>query len=474
MRFLLNVVCFVCTYPAFAQINYLYVASKGDDKNSGKPNEPVQSINRALELSRSYAGKKVSIQMLAGTYYLKEPVKIIHSENFPSELEITAAENQKVSISAGRLLTPDWQYFKNGIYRTSVPAGISFERFFVNGILQTLARYPNVDSTAKVFQGTAEDAIYYVRVLTWGNPFGGYVHALDEHRKGSLHYKITGVDDTDNLELDGGWQSRKSVHMSEKERFVENVFGELDAPGEWYLDKTVHVLYYYPAPATDLSKAKFEISSLKNSLILKGSDRGELKNVRIKNLNFVHTERSFMDSKDTLAGSDWNVYRGGALSFENTQDCRIEDCTFSDLGGNAIVFNNRNENGAVTGCLISNIGASGVSILGDCLNCVIKDNLFLNSGIIEKQGVAIFLNGVNKVNIYQNTMSGMPGPGLKIENSEMQNLQIELNNTFKIYQEVQPAGQDVMSSGSNNNSIPTSGVQKPKLKALIPILKDRP
>ena len=467
MKFLLSAIFFVFSSAVFAQINYIHVSPAGDDKNTGKSDSPVKSVAKAVELSQSYGRTKVSILLQQGTYYLSAPVEITNTENSPAELEITAANRQKVVISAGRVLSTDWSHFKGNIYRTSVPEGISFERFFVNGILQTLARYPNLDKRAKVFRGTAEDATFYVRVLTWGNPVGGYVHALDEKKRGSLHYRITGVDDTDNLELDGGWQIRKPVHMAEKERFVENILGELDAPGEWYLDKTLGVLYYYPSSGTDLSKAKFEVSNLKSSFILKGKDSDRLKNVKIKNLNFAHNERLFMDSRDTLTSSDFSVFRGGAVLFENTLNCSVEACSFSDLGGNAVVLNNFNENGSLAGCYISNIGANGAMILGDCNNCLIADNLFSNIGVIEKQGVAILLNAVKKINIEQNTFFEMPGPPIRAENCDLKNIQIRLNNHFNDYQELRAAPGEQSYQFQNGPDNPKSGVQNSALKALL-------
>ncbi len=471
MKYLFSVLFVALACSTFGQVNYIYVSPNGNDDNTGNVNKPVQSIKRALELSHSFGGKRVSIQLSGGTYYLQEAVKIVNSPDFPSELEITASKGQEVFISAGRLLKTDWQRFKDGIFKTTVPVESKFERLFVNGNLQTMARYPNIDLSAKVFGGTAEDATYYVRVLTWGNPVGGYVHALDESKMGSLHYKITGVDDTDNLELEGGWQVKKLAHMSQNERYVENVLVELDEPGEWYLDKTAHVLYYYPTLGTDLSKAKFEVSHLKNSFIVNGSENKKLKNVHIRNLKFLHNERSFMDSKDTLAGSDRAFFRGGAIMLENTENSTIENCHFSDLGGNAVVFNKFNDRGTVTGCFISNIGASGVSMLGNCQDCLIQDNLFSNIGTIEKQGVAIYMNGVKKSGITQNTIIKTPGPGIKIENSNVAEIKIMQNESFKIFQEIRPMAEDMNKATGDNQLASKSGVQKPHLKSLVPSLK---
>ena len=54
-----------------------------------------------------------------------------------------------------------------------------------------MARYPNYDRCARVFNGVAADAISEERVEGWNNPTGGYVHALHLRGMGRLslsHY----------------------------------------------------------------------------------------------------------------------------------------------------------------------------------------------------------------------------------------------------------------------------------------------
>lgn len=478
MRRILILVFLVLTFPAIAQVHYIYVSPKGNDENAGTLSKPVKTLEKALAVMDQYSGKKVSIQLLAGTYYLTETVKIMPSLKSPSQLEIKAYENQKAIISAGRVLKPDWHHFHSGIYRAPIPADISFERLYVNGILQTMARYPNSDSTAKIFNGTAADATFYVRVLTWGNPSGGYVHGLDETQKGSLHYRITGVDDTDNVELDGGWQYKYPSHMDEKYHFVENVLGELDTPGEWYLDKSINMLYYHPKAGLDLSMAVIEVSNLKNSIELTGTATGPVQNVTLKDLWFCHNERTFMDSREMLPGTDRAAYRGGAVVLEGTENCKIEDCTFSDLGGNAVVFNKYNRNDAVTGCLVSHVGANAVSFFcdgtglaenGRSFNCLVENNLLQYVGAIEKQGTGIHLNGAIGIEIRQNTIYHAPGPGIKIENTDVETLKFSPNEIVDEYREILPGtgkkDEYYVKPGSN------AGVQKQSLKRLLPSVK---
>ena len=57
---------------------------------------------------------------------------------------------------------------------------------------------------------------------------------------------ITGKDKDGNVTYEGGWQNNRRMGMHDSIRFVENIFEELDAPGEWFLDAKARLLYFYP------------------------------------------------------------------------------------------------------------------------------------------------------------------------------------------------------------------------------------
>ncbi len=68
----------------------------------------------------------------------------------------------------------------------------------------------------------------------------------------------------------GGWQNNRPSPPHEKYKFVENVFEELDAPGEWYLDRKEHILYLYPEQGTDLAAARLEAGGLEELVKIQG------------------------------------------------------------------------------------------------------------------------------------------------------------------------------------------------------------
>ncbi len=456
-KILLITLSFGLGNAAFAQ-KTLFVSLKGKDSNPGTSLLPFRSIERAAARAGQLSGDVV-IHIDQGIYYLERTIRLNAEQFRPQSLTIKGSGN--VIISAGRKLTLRWQHFRDGIYVASISEGITFERLFCNGVLQVLARYPDYDSTAAVFKGTASDAIAPQRVQKWKNPAGGYLHALHGGEWGGFHYRFTGADTKDNLQMEGGWQNNRPSKLHPEMRFVENIFEELDAPGEWFLDKDKKQLYFYPSKNTDLNTAKIEVSHLKESFVIEGTTQQPLRNITFSNLHFTHNERTFMETKEPLLRSDWTFYRGGALLFDGAENCKVTDCVFEGLGGNAIVFSHYNKKNSVTGCHIYHIGANAVAFVGHMnavrspsfsyesyvpyaemdkrpgpknnnypRECLVDNNLFHDLGQIEKQATGVQIEVASQITVSRNSIYNLPRAGINIGDGCFGGHIIEYNDVF--------------------------------------------
>ncbi len=227
-----------------------------------------------------------------------------------------------------------------------------------------MARYPNYDPNTVIYHGYAADAISPARVSRWADPAGGFIHALHPGRWGSYDFLITGKDAAGNLTYEGGWQINRVAAMHKEYRFVENSFEELDAPGEWYLNPKTSKLYSYPPVGVDLKTAKIEVALLRTLVDFQGNDNS-VQHVTLRGLTFRHAARTFMETKVPLLRSDWTIARVGALFLNGTENCTIDDCTISQVGGNAIFVNTYNRRVTIERMHIHDIGASGICFVGD-------------------------------------------------------------------------------------------------------------
>ena len=277
-----------------------YVAPAGDDANPGTFAQPFASLQRAQQAVEKEPG---TVYLRGGIYYLPATLVLTAQDSGTKDAPaiFQAYENETPVISGGvKLEKLDWQPVTNGIFQTKVPDDLQTEEIFVNGKRQILARYPNFDPTAKYFDGYAADAISTNRSARWADPTGGYFHAMHPSLWGDFTWRITGKDADGKVMLEGGWQNNRGAAAHSQIRFVENIFEELDSPGEWFLNRKTHMLYFYPPAGVDLKTATVEATRLRSLIEFRGSEAQPVRFVRCRGITFRQAARTFMDTKEPL------------------------------------------------------------------------------------------------------------------------------------------------------------------------------
>lgn len=152
-----------------------------------------------------------------------------------------------------------------------------------------------------------------------------------------------------------------------------------------------------------------------------------------------------MDNREPLLRSDWTTYRGGAVVFEGTEDCRLQDATFDQVGGNAIFVNAYNRRLTISGCLITGAGANGIAFVGDSkavrsplfeyeerqtlgqidrtpgplspdypADCLVEDCLITLSGRVEKQTSPVQIAMAQGIVVRHCSLYDVPRAGINI------------------------------------------------------------
>ncbi|BDI34239.1 peptide-binding protein [Capsulimonas corticalis] len=443
---LVAVATVACMTPAFAAD--FYVSPNGSDDAPGTLVKPFATLARAQKAAHSVAGKKpITINLRAGTYYLPAPLVLTSADSGASGAPVTyqAYKGEQVVVSGGRLLHPSWEPYRNGIMKASVPADCATDQLFVNGRRRILARYPNYDPNQRILGGYSADTISSERAKRWADPTGGVIHAMQAMEWGDLRYWITGKDAGGNVTYEGGWQNNRQIGMHPEQRYVENIFEELDAPDEWFLNTKSHTLYYYPPAGLDLSKAIVETVRLRSLVEMRGDAAHPVRFVRFKGITFRHTAATFQDNKEPLVRSDWTIYRGGALFFSGTENCLVENCNIEQVGGNAVFVNNYNRRLTVRGCDIPDAGSNGVAFVGSPeavrsplfeygqrhalseidlaagprtnnypADCLVEDCLICRSGRVEKQTAPVEIDLAARITVRRCSIYDVPRAGINI------------------------------------------------------------
>ena len=304
---------------------------------------------------------------------------------------------------------------------------------------QVLARYPNGDSRNPDSESYAlatgadkwpHSEVYFdpdaFSTREWSHPKDAILHIFPRNRWGNTQYRLRSIDRPRNAMVlgEGGWQLKNigesATGISEDSTFfVENVFEELDAPGEWYFDTREGTLYWYPENGVDPRTAVVEISVLKHALEVTGTEDQPAGHLAFEGVEFAHTERSFMEQYEIPSMGDWSIYRGGAVFIREAEDISIKNCSFNGIGGNGVFVYGNTLRASVSGCTFSDVGESSVCLVGEsnldlkgtttCAfcgmvhpwgwdrpsknrprNCTIENNVIHDIGVFGKQTAGVF------------------------------------------------------------------------------------
>ena len=437
-----SLVLLAMALPGLAQP--YYVSPSGSDRDPGTLRQPFASIERAINAVRHKPGV---VFLRAGTYYLKEPLVFTAEDSgtATNPVIVQSYPNEQVILSGGvKLDKLDWKPYRPGVYSAKVPENLLTEEIFVNGERQILARYPNFDPTAQYFDGFDADAISPERAVHWSDPTGGYFHAMHPALWGDFTWRLSRSPQGELLQ-EGGWQNNRGGAVHKKIRFVENIFEELDAPGEWFLNAKTHTLYFYPPPGLDLPTATVEATRLRTLVEFRGTQAAPVRFVVLRGLTFRHAARTVMDTREPLLRTDWAIYRGGALFFQGTEDCALEDSFLDQVGGNAVFVNHYNRRLTIRGCHIAKAGASGICFVGDPqaarsplfhyaqvhnlkdldrtpgprtqnypADCVVDDCLIHLTGRVEKQTAGVSIDLAQGITVRHCSIYDTPRAGINI------------------------------------------------------------
>ena len=443
------------------ELSEIYVSATGKTAGTGAVDSPLpdlgSAIGKALRIRTTDRNTAISIIVQPGDYYLSSPVVITPEL---SNLIIRGNGQGEVKIKGSAILNLSWKRFNEKIFVSDISDSLLFDQLVMNGTMQTLARYPNYNENGGHWQGHSADAFSPERVKSWTHPEGAIIHAMHLHEWGDFHYILKAVIN-DSLVLDGGHQNNRPAPMHPEYRMVENVFEELDAPEEWFLDKTEHKLFYYPAPEVQIETAVFEGVILKELLEIRGSEKNPVHDVEIKGLTLEYSRRTFMEPYEPLLRSDWTIYRGGSLFITGAENCRVSDCEFINLGGNAVFISGYNRAVEISGNHIHECGASGICFVGEPSavrspsfqydrfvsfpqmdtipgpkndlypkGCIASENLIYRTGRIEKQTAGIEISMSMDITLSHNTIYDVPRAGINIGDGTWGGHIIEFNDVF--------------------------------------------
>ena len=441
-----------------AESNY-YVSTNGNDKWSGRLEEPnsdnsdgpFATLERARDEIRGLKPAEQSkVFVRGGIYELSQTLKLDAQDSGKPEAPVVyCAYKQEIPVIIGGRKITGFTSYKDNILKADIGAqgfkGIYFRQLFCNGRRMHLARYPNFDPDNPYGGGWAyadgKPVPMYAEVpgennhtfqykeqdaRNWSRPEEGEIFVFPRYNWWNNIVRIRSIDRENRIVTLAG-DCSYPIRPTDR-YYVQNLFEELDAPGEWYLGNDT--LYFMPP--VDSSGMTVYAPTMRTILELNGTE-----NVVFRGFTFECCD-------------------GTAIVLNNAKNCLIAGNTIRNAGdynGSGVAVNGGSGNG-VSGNDIYEIGCHGISISGGDritltpANNYADNNYIHHVGVFYKQGVGVALSGCGNT-VSHNLIHDGPrmgimfsGNNLVIEYNHIRHINLETADTGAVY----TGGRDWISS----------------------------
>lgn len=361
----------------------LYVSMAGSDAwsgslaepNAGRTDGPLATVGAARDFLRRTtpaAGARVLIR--GGIYHLDEPLRFTPAdsgtEGAPRSYE--AYPGEKVTLAGTRELVGKWQALGANVYAMNVEggerAGGAFRTLFIDRKRAIWARFPNQGYiTATGGQGkTVITLTPGTAKAAWDEDPNATVNIIAEHGWYNEIVEIKEVGETgERIELSG--RELQGNILAGNRFYVEGVRAELDADGEWYLDRKNAKLYYFST--APIEGRRFEAAVLDRLVDVRGTVSQPVRHLSFRGLEFFGSDFT-VDHVAVRTNQD------AAIHLVNAQQVEIADCRFVSIGGYAVWLHLDSRDNVIRRNEVVDAGAGGVLLTGARFSYLSEMDLF--------------------------------------------------------------------------------------------------
>jgi len=429
----------------------VFLSPFGDDLNPGTIDKPVSSLVKARDLARAYrqstsAGQPVEIIAMGGEYFMSQPLSLSYSDGGTTDAPlIIRGEEGKKAIFIGGVQIIGWEAVNDKLWKAFIPQvayyDSYFEQLFVNGRRAVRARTPNegfffikgVEETV-LEKGEGRSPLFAVQKILLDSADANcfrtfspedfedalvtFYHKWDNTRKRveSFNRKESSI-----YTVGTGMKPWNSLDKQTR-YFVDNYKDALDAPGEWYLERSGW-LWYIPRPGETIGNTSVYAPVIKEFIVISGDPVSgkNAENIRFENLVFeIAGYRTPPDGNEPAQAA---APVDAVISLDYARNIEFRNCEIAHTGTYAFWFRRGCSNCTVNQCYMHDLGAGGVKIGETILrqrlseitnNITIDNNIITNAGHIFPCAVGIIIFHASDNRLTHNEISNLRYSGVSV------------------------------------------------------------
>ncbi|MER7591061.1 ricin-type beta-trefoil lectin domain protein [Micromonospora sp. NPDC127501] len=383
--------------PASAAVQATYyVAPDGNDANPGTLQSPFRTLQRARDVVRTVNTNMtgdVNVYLRGGTYPVSSTVEFGPSDSGTNGFRVsyTAYPNEKPVLDGGVPVT-GWSQHSGNIWKAPLDRANKLRALYVNDkraymaskTISSAGCYGTYNITANQASWAWESGSQCDGAKYSLNDFPAVANNQDdiEIETGTtwttaivgVRQVTTSSDGANRVALfqqpgaaiaQGAFNGNAQVGGTHK---VMNAYEFLDAPGEFYFDKTSRTLYYYKASAENMSTATVYAPNNVTTVL------------RVAGTSTSSHARNITFSGLTVQHSDWNLVNVAGSSFKQAQQGNLSANVYAK--GNFHVYHYRN-----------------VDVTPGIIHMQNADGILLQRNRVQHTGA----DGINMINDVQST-----------------------------------------------------------------------
>lgn len=456
-----------------SNIKYYVDPVNGDDENDGTTAATAfKTIGKAQAAVRLVNGSMtgdINVYLMDGVYNITEAIRFTSEDSGTNGYYVRwqALDGASPVFSGGKSVSGWRKVDGKAYYVVSVPESDGYldnvRQLYVDGERAVRASSGWINAKSFVKTGDTYTGVNFAN----SDIKGGYTNVEDilvahvssfkyeewhvaSVNEGDAETEMTVVRDGDEL---FSWRANTLYCQTTDKYMIVNAFEELDAEGEWYLDRENDLIYYYPYADQDMSAASAYVTVMETDqmLMIEGTTSDKVENLIFDGLAFEYSNWLY-PFEYSIGGSQaealWGIhgmvrdisYGGevaGAVRLNHTENIEILNCTLSHLAGGGIHVYNDAANTLIEGNVTFDTTAAGImigrfcgaylnddrveteSFTGDNLegrvkDTVVRNNLVTDSGRDFLQATGISVMSALRTTVMNNVIDNSAYMGIHI------------------------------------------------------------